>query len=73
MSQKTIWEIQYLGLCINEFARKFRLSPQLAHNYLKKYNGLKFLQDKYEVEHTLALSDTIISLQKICAHNGGTL
>lgn len=73
MSQKTIWEIQYLGLCINEFARKFRLTPQLAHNYLKKYNGLKFLQDNYEVEHTLALNDTINSLQKICAHNGGTL
>lgn len=73
MSQKTFWQIQYFGLCINEFARKFHMSPQLAHNYLKQYKGLEFLQDNYEVEHTLALHDTINSLRKVCSYNGGTL
>ncbi|MBR1809712.1 MAG: DUF3791 domain-containing protein [Paludibacteraceae bacterium] len=68
-----MWKIQYFGLCINEFARKYRLKPQIAHNYLQKYKGLQFLQDNYEVEHTLALDDTIHSLHKVCAYNGGTL
>ena len=73
MSQKTFWKIEYFGLCVNAFARKFRLTPQLAHNYLQKYEGLQFLNEFYDVEHTLPLADTLESLQKICARNGGSL
>ena len=73
MSQKTFFKIQYINLCIDEFARKYRLAPQVAYNYLKKFDGLAFLNEHYDVEHTLALQDTLGSLQKICARNGGTL
>ena len=73
MSQKLFWKIEYFGLCVNAFARKFRLTPQLAHNYLQKYEGLQFLNEFYDVEHTLPLADTLESLQKICARNGGSL
>ena len=73
MSQKTFWKIQYINLCIDEFARKFRLAPKVAYNYLKRFNGLAFLDEFYDVEHTLALDDTLGSLQKVCADNGGTL
>ena len=73
MSKKTFWKIEYFGLCVNAFARKFRLTPQLAHNYLQKYQGLQFLDEFYDVEHTLPLADTLESLQKICARNGGSL
>ena len=73
MSQKIFWKIQYFGMCINAFAQKFRISPQLAHNYLQKFQGLAFLQEHYEIEHTLALEDTLNSLRIICARNGGTL
>ena len=73
MSQKTFWKIQYINLCIAEFARKFRLAPKVAYNYLKKFNGLAFLDEFCDVEHPLALDDTLGSLQKVCARNGGTL
>ena len=73
MSQKTLFKIQYINLCIDEFARKFRLSPKVSYDYLKKFDGLAFLNEHYDVEHTLALQDTLGSLQKICALNGGTL
>jgi hypothetical protein len=73
MPQKTFWKIQYINLCIDEFARKFRLAPKVAYNYLKQFKGLAFLDEFYDVEHTLALEDTLNSMQKVCARNGGTL
>ena len=73
MSQKTLFKIQYINLCIDEFASKFRLAPKVSYDYLKKFDGLAFLDEFYDVEHTLALQDTLGSLQKICARNGGTL
>lgn len=73
MSKKEFWKIQYIGLCISEFARKYKLSTTLAYNYLKEFKGIQFLLDNYEVEHTLSLNDTINSLRKICAYNGGSL
>ncbi len=73
MSQKTIWKIQYINLCINEFARKHRLTPQMAYNYLYAFNGLTFLDECYEAEHTDSLLNTMDTLKKICARNGGTL
>ena len=51
MSQKTFWQIQYFGLCINAFAQKFRLSPQIAHNYLRKYTGLYLRSAAYTYEY----------------------
>ena len=73
MSQKTFWKIEYFGLCVNAFARKFRLSPQLAHNYLQKYEGLKFLDEFYDVEHTFSFENTVEDLTLYCKRMGGNL
>ncbi len=73
MSQKTLFKIQYINLCIDEFAHKFRLTPQVAHNYLSRYKGLEFLNEHYDYEHTQALWQTQEALRTICQRNGGTL
>ena len=73
MSQKTFWKIQYINLCIDEFARKYRLAPKVAYNYLNKYKGLEFLNEHYEHEHTQALWETQESLRIVCQRNGGTI
>lgn len=73
MSEKTIWKIQYINLCISEFGRKHHLSAQLAYRYLMTYQGLAFLDRNYEAEHTFALQDTLESLQVICHRNGGSI
>lgn len=73
MSQKTIWKIQYINLCINEFARKHKLSPQVAYDYLCAYKGLAFLDECYEAEHTESLWTTMDNLKTICGRNGGAL
>lgn len=73
MSQKLLWKIQYINLCINEFARKYRLTPQMAYNYLNAYKGLSFLDECYEAEHTDSLMNTMDNLKMICVRNGGSL
>ena len=73
MSEKTIWKIQYINLCISEFGRKHQLLPQLAYRYLMTYQGLAFLDRNYEAEHVLALQDTLESLRDICRRNGGSI
>ncbi len=73
MSQKMIWKIQYINLCINEFARKHRLTPQMSYAYLNAYKGLAFLDECYEAEHTDSLSNTLDALKMICQRNGGSL
>ena len=73
MPQKTLYKIQYINLCIDEFARKFHLAPKVAYNYLNRYKGLDFINTHYEYEHTQALWQTQDALRTICQRNGGTL
>ena len=66
-------KIQYINLCITQFAKKFRMPPRLACNYLRQYQGLAFLDQYYAAEHTLSLHDAISDLTQYCKSNGGTL
>jgi len=73
MAEKTMWKIDYINLCIAEFARRYRLSMFLAYKYLRLYDGIGFLDRNYEAEHVLPLQDTVKSLYQVCQRNGGTL
>ena len=68
-----MYKIQYINICINEFAKRFGLEPQVSCRYLLKYKALDFLDEHYEAEHVLPLQDTVDSLQMICRRNGGSL
>lgn len=65
--------INYIVVCINEFASRFNLSSKDAFYYLNKYSGISFLKDNYEIEHTLSIDDAIDDMILICAKNGGYL
>lgn len=41
--------------------------------YLDEYGGLDFLEEFYDVQHTLPFADTVDSLAVICRKNGGIL
>jgi len=43
-----------------------------AFNYLNDNDGIWFLVDCYEAEHTLSLDDAINDLTIVCKNNGGT-
>ena len=66
-------KIRYINLCIVEFAKKHRMSLQVAFNYLHQYNGLAFLDRCYEAEHLLSLEDALEDLKIYCQRHGGAI
>ncbi len=66
-------KINYTVVCINEFAEKNSMDPRAAFLYLYDHKGIEFLDEHYDVEHTLSLEDAIDDLTLICSQNGGGL
>ena len=73
MSEKEIKIINYIVICISEFAKQKSISTKDVYNYLKEYKGLEFLDECYEAEHTLSLDDAVEDLTIICKRNGGNI
>ena len=73
MSESTRKQLNYTIACIHEFARKKQMSQRDAYIYLNQYQGLSFLNDCYNIEHTLSMEDALADLEMICRKNGGTL
>jgi len=59
--------------CIMDFAEKFNITIKDAFSYLKKYKGIHFLMENYNIEHTLSKDDTLEALTNITLKNGGNL
>ena len=73
MTKEAQNKITYIVYCVEGIADKYGMSAADAFSYLDKYQGLTFLDDCYEAEHQLPLSQTITDLSKICQRNGGHL
>ncbi len=73
MSKETINTINYLVCCIGAFAQRFSLSNRQAYQYLHQYQGLQFLIDFYDVEHTQSIDDAVEDCARICHRHGGAL
>ena len=65
--------IDYFVICVREFAERYDLHAKDAVLYLDNYGGLDFLEEFYDVQHTLSFDDTVDSLTAICRKNGATL
>ena len=64
-------KINYTVACINEFADRFNISSKAAFDYLYKNDGIAFLKENYDIEHTLSFDDAVDDLMLICRKNGG--
>lgn len=73
MSREKQKIIDYMVVCINEFAERFNLNYREAFNYLKSHKALQFLRENYEIEHTLGIEDAVDDLYRIAQNNGGRL
>ena len=65
--------IDYIVVCINEFALSKSMTEREAFRYLYAHKGIEFLIEYYEIEHTLSLADAVSDLSLICAQNGGAV
>lgn len=66
-------KINWIVVCVNEFARQKALTVKTAFQYLYKFGGIAFLKEHYEAEHTLSFDDAVEDLDIICTKNGGVL
>ena len=65
--------MDYFVICINEFAKRYDIGAREAMAYLDKYNGLQFLEEFYDVQHTLSFDETVDNLTIVCQRHGGAL
>ena len=73
MNEQQQNRVIYIIYCINAFAERYKLSAKQAFAYLQRFKGLVFLDECYEAEHQLSLSDAVDDLSVICKRNGGGL
>lgn len=65
--------IDYVMTAIIEFAKRYKLTIREASNYLNRFNGIAFLTEFYDVEHTLSFNDCVDDLTVVCQNNGGAI
>ncbi|MCI5994894.1 MAG: DUF3791 domain-containing protein [Blautia sp.] len=63
--------IDYIVVCISEFANRYGMHMRDAYIYLNRFKGIEFLKEFYDVEHTLSFDDALDDLAAICRKNGG--
>lgn len=73
MSKGLIDKIDYIIALITEFAHAHNLSTQQAYLYLKKYKGMDFIDQFYDVEHTFSFENSVEDLTAYCHRMGGEL
>ena len=73
MSREERNKVEYVTLCIFRFASSFGMQVKDALGYLLDFGGIAFLEENYEIEHTLPLDDTMDALRIVCRRNGGAL
>lgn len=66
-------QIEYLIVCIGAFAKRYHLSLSQAYAYLKRFTGIDFLIDCYDIEHTLSIENAVEDLQQLCFNYGGKI
>lgn len=66
-------QINYMVVCVNEFANRYNLKIKEAFQFLFQYKAIEFLKENYEIEHTLSLDDALDDMLMICKKNGGML
>ena len=63
----------YIVTVIRKFAEYYSISVKEAYRYLKRYEGIAFLDDCYEAEHTLSFDDAVEDSSRVCQIHGGGL
>lgn len=73
LDRKEMSRVDYYVMCISEFADFKSITKKEAYLYLNKFLGLKYLDEHYDIEHTLSNDDVVDDLESICRRNGGKL
>lgn len=64
-------KINYTVACVSEFAQRLDITSKEAFFYLYEHNGIEFIKEHYDIEHTLSFDDAVDDLIVVCRKNGG--
>ena len=73
MAEVSKYQVPYTNACIRAFGRRFAISTKEAYLYLRKYRGIAFLIEFYDIEHRQSIEDAVDDLIIYCRNNGGNL
>lgn len=73
MAKEDINILNYIVVCISEFANRYGMHLKESYIYLSQHKGIEFLKEFYDVEHTLSFEDVLDDLTVICRKNGGVI
>jgi len=73
MKKTTIDKINYIIAVITEFADAHKIGTQQSYKYLQENKGIDFIDEFYDVEHTLSFDNVIEDLTVYCHRKGGSL
>ena len=65
--------IDYTVMIVRDFGDEHNLTPRQAHNHLRRHKAMEYMQDFYDVEHTLSPEDTLRTLDIISKRYGGQI
>lgn len=66
-------KIEYVISLVGDFAKKYSLSTTQAFNYLDRFNAIDFVNQHYNIAHTLTFTEIIDDLSLYCKKHGGNL
>ena len=69
MERKLRNKIDYMVVCVNDYADRHGLSMSDSFDYLARNKGLDFLEECYDAEHTLSLDTALEDLDVVCKRN----
>ena len=66
-------KIEYFLMLLQLFAKRYKLDEQQAYAYISQHNGVEYVEQHYNILHTLSFADMVDSLAIFCRKNGGNL
>lgn len=66
-------KIEYTVSLVSDFAKRYSLSTTQAFNYLDRFNAIAFINQHYNITHTLSFSEILDDLSVYCRNRGGKL
>lgn len=66
-------KIEYTVSLVSDFAKRYSLSTTQAFNYLDRFNAIAFINQHYNITHTLSFSEILDDLSVYCRNRGGNL
>lgn len=66
-------KIEFTVSLISDFAKRYSLSTTQAFNYLDRFDAIGFINQHYNITHTLPFSEVLDDLSVYCRNRGGNL